>query len=138
MSKAVDDDLQAAVVEALKADAAVTTLVGARIFDRVPEKTPFPFVELGDVRVEDDGIDCLPGAATITFVLHIWSRAIGAREAKKIAGAIRVALDGADLDLGADWRLVDLLSVETRTTLEDDGLTSRSDVTFRALVDPAA
>lgn len=138
MSKAADDDLQAAIVEALKADATVAGLVGARILDRVPEKATFPFVELGDMRVEDGGIDCAPGACTITFALHVWSRATGAREAKKIAGASRAALDGAELDLGDDWVLVDILHIETRTALDDDGLTTQSIMTFRALVDPAA
>lgn len=138
MSKAADDDLQAAIVEALKADATVAGFVGARVYDAVPDQMTHPFVELGDVRVEDDGIDCAPGACTITFVLYVWSRAVGAREAKKIAGANRAVLDGAALELGADWVLVDLVHLETRTTLAEDGKTTQSSSTFRALVDPAA
>lgn len=138
MSKAADDDLQAAIVEALKGDMAVSGLVGARVYDAVPDQMVHPFVELGDVQVDDDGIDCAPGACTITFVVHVWSRGIGAREAKKIAGAIRARLDRADLDLGSDWTLVDLFHVSTRTTLAEDGKTTHSTPTFRALVDPAA
>jgi len=142
MTTAPEDDLQAAVVEALKADAAVTAFVGARIYDRIPDQKTHPFVEFGDAVVRNDGIDCAPGACTITFFLHVWSRAVGSREAKKIAHAIHVVLDGADLALGPDWVLVELEppvdSDATHTTLAEDGKTTQSILTFRALVDPAA
>lgn len=138
MTTAPEDDLQAAVVEALKATAAVTAFVGARIYDAVPDQTAFPYIELGDVVVETDGFEGFDGACTITFALHVWSRAVGSREAKKLAGAARRALDHADLDLGDDWQLVEIEATQARTTLEADGKTTQSILTFRALVDPAA
>lgn len=128
--------LQDAIVATLRATPAVTALIGGRFFDRAPDDTAFPHAEIGEVQVLDDGADCLEDAAEIFVTLHVWSRAVGAVEARQITGAIRAALHLATLDLGADWALVEIGHRDTRTFDDGDGKTTHGVMTFRALIDP--
>lgn len=136
--------LQAAMVAALKADAGVAALVGARVYDRVPEAADYPLLELGEVQSLADGHDCSADAAEIYVTWHAWSRdqATGATPAARptaarLAEAARAALHGASLSLGDDWSLADLAHRDTRIFREADGLTVHAVSTYRAFVDPA-
>jgi hypothetical protein len=130
--------LQAAVVAALKADATLTGLVGQRIYDRVPAGASFPYVALGSDEVLDDGydIDCGDGYE-IFSALHVWSRAVGQVEMKRIAGACRDALHDAALTV-TGFSLIDFKHRQTRYLDDPDGATRHAVVGFRALIDPSA
>jgi hypothetical protein len=128
--------LQGAIVAALGADAAVSNLVGARLYDLAPDDVAFPFVALGEIQVVDDGTACFEDAAEIYVTVHVWSRAVGRPEAHRIAGAVRNALHLTDLDLGADLDLVEIRHRDTRVFTDADGRTAHGVMTFRAMVDP--
>ena len=99
--------LQAALVAALKADAGVAALVGARVYDEPPQHVTFPYVRIGvlDVAPLRMSGDCLD--EDIIFSIEAHSRPVAGRvEAAKIAHAVRVALDDAALSVTGsplDW-----------------------------------
>jgi hypothetical protein len=125
--------LQAAVVAALKNDAAFIAAVSERLYDAVPAKSAVPYVTIRMDDTIEDGADCVEGSE-IFFALHIWSRAVGWPEAANIAGIIRAALDEAELTV-TDHRLVDLHLRSFRRLEDPDGITHHGVVTFRALID---
>lgn len=125
--------LQAAAIAALKNHAPLSALIGQRLYDDVPERPTFPYVTWGDDGTNDDSFDCVTGSE-IFFSLHVWSRAVGKPEAKRIAGVIRELLDENELTV-TDHHLVTLNHRITRWPSEPDGLTKHGVVTFRALID---
>jgi hypothetical protein len=127
-------ELQKAVVARLKADAGVTALVGQRIYDRVPPDAVFPSVSLGPEQTAPSRADCYDGRE-ITFQVDVWSRAVGFPEVKRIAEAVRAALQDAPLSL-TGHRLLDITFTEARTFRDPDGLTSHSAMTFQAITEP--
>lgn len=128
-------DLQKAVIATLKADASVTALVGQRIYDQVPPNATFPYVSWGPDQVLADKADCQNGFEVFAQI-DVWSRAPGKPEAKRIAGAVRAALDDAELTLD-DHALLLLEHVQTRHLIDPDGSTKHSIVELRALADGA-
>lgn len=129
--------LQGALVATLKADPAVNALLAGRIYDRVPTPPTFPYVTLGDDQIIGDGADCLNGSVEIFAILHVFSRAVGKPEAKRISGAIVAAVNGTALNLHPDYVLNLIQHDSTRHLDDPDGLTSHSVVTFHALIDEA-
>jgi hypothetical protein len=129
--------IQKAIVTTLKADPGVATAMGgaARVYDRVPDNAAFPYIQVGDSQTLDDKAEGVPGADNAETV-HIWSRAVGKVEAKRIAAAVAVALDA---DLSVDGFYLNEWSPERVQHLEGgDGLTSHSVMVFRYLTEPAA
>lgn len=118
----------------------VAALVGGRIHDRVPVdpagrvKAEFPYITIRDAETADAGADCVDGE-DITVTLHIWSRAVGSVEAKRIGGALKAALDRAELDLGAEVALVELQWRGAQYFTDPDGLTTHGVVTLLALTE---
>lgn len=129
--------LQGAIVAALKGSAAVTALIGNRVYNPVPADAAFPYVTVGDDIAVEDHAECLDGSVEVTSAIHVWSRDDGKPEAKAISGAIVAALNGQDLLLGDDYRLVLIEHQSSRHLDDPDGITSHSVVTFRALIDEA-
>lgn len=125
--------LQAASIAALKNHAPLTTLIGQRLYDDVPPNPAFPYVTWEDDGTNDDSADCVVGSE-IFFSLHIWSRAVGKPESKRIAGVIRALLDENALSV-TDYNLVTVNHRITRWLRDPDGLTKHGIVTFRALID---
>jgi len=123
--------LQQAVFAALSGDAALTALIGARIFDGVPETAALPYLVLGEAS-ETAAAD---NAISHTLALHIWSRAGGTREVKQIAAAARSCLDGAALSL-ADHALIDLRFASADYSRQSDGKTFRAVLRFTAFTEP--
>jgi len=129
--------LQAAFVAAIKA---MATEAGTRVYDRVPRTNgivaaTFPYVALGTGSVLNNQADCYDGS-DVTLAVHVWSRAVGWPEAKRIASAIRAGLNNAELALVG--HTLELLELDRTDYLNDpDGLTSHAVLTFRALTQPA-
>ena len=123
--------LQQAVFAALSGDAALTALIGARIFDGVPETAALPYLVLGEAS-ETAAAD---NAISHTLALHIWSRAGGTREVKQIAAVVRSCLDGAALSL-ADHALIDLRFASADYSRQSDGKTFRAVLRFTAFTEP--
>ena len=128
--------LRAAIHDALVADSALVTLLGApRIYDEPPATPAFPYVTLGEARVQDISVVDGP-TQEHQLTLHAWSRQGGHREAHMISGALLQALDDAPLTL-ADYRLVNLRFSVADVRREADGRTYHALVRFRAMTEPA-
>ncbi len=99
MSTAAAAALRAAIHDALVADGPLTSaLGGAKIYDEPPKSAAFPYVTLGEARVNDFSTGSERGEEH-QLTLHAWSRQGGHKEAHLIAGALLQALDDAPLTL---------------------------------------
>lgn len=133
MSYGVSAALQAAVYQALTADAALGALVGGAIYDAVPAGVlPELYVTLGPEEVRDRSDKTGHGALHV-FSVSVISTAAGFQAAKAAAGAVSDVLTGADLTL-ARGTLVRLDFGRARARLLK-GDTRRIDLTFHARVD---
>ncbi len=127
-------ELQKAIHASLVADAAFSSLVGGRIFDRPPQDAAFPFVTLGDTDVEPDGAGS-EGAAIHRLALSVWSRARGRRETKEIMSAIDGVLQDASLIL-TDHVLVNLQLERASVSYASEAEALRGRLVFRAYTEP--
>jgi len=125
--------VQQAVYGALIGDAAVQGLLGnpARVFDHVPQGSPFPYLVIGAVRATPFDTKTEAGLDQ-SLTIHTWSRYRGLKETKDVMAAVLTVLDGQSLAV-AGHTLV-LLRFEFATTVvDDDGLTRHGVQRFRAL-----
>jgi|SRR5215207_3940024 len=127
-------ELQKAIVARLRADSAVTAIVGQRIYDQPPTAPTFPYITLGSDQTIPDRADCYDGSE-VTIQVDVWSRGVGFPESKRIAEAVRASLNDAPLVL-TGHTLVDLYETDTRSLRDPDGATSHAALTFRALTEP--
>ncbi len=126
-------EMQGAMFTVLHSDAAVSSFVARRIYDRVPETTTFPYLQFGSFQTLDDGAECID-ATEVFATIHVWSRTVGQVEAKRIASAVRAALHDKPLALSS-FRVVDLRHRSTVMTADPDGESTHGVITFRALID---
>lgn len=130
-------DLQKAAYKALKADSALTSLLGAnRLYDDVPQNADFPYVVIDQMRVNDWSTGTERGSEHI-LMLHVWSRYRGKRETYEISDTIRAALDDAELTLDEN-RLVNLAHQYSDLKRDADGETWHAVLRFRAVTEPVA
>lgn len=127
--------LQRAIQSAVAGDGELTTLIGRRLFDRVPDRARHPYVTHGPVEtlpLEGDG----PGGGAVQHLvtLDVWSRARGRREVLAILAALRRALHGAAPALDGH-RLVSLREVSASALPDEDGV-ARGTATYRAVTEP--
>lgn len=129
--------LQAAVVAVLRADAGVAALVGARIYDEPPQTVTFPYVRYGTdnlapLRMSGDCVD-----DDVTFSVEVHSRPVAGRvEAKRIAQAVRTALD--DKTLTVTGFALEWLQYTTQAiTRAADGETYIATIAFEAALSAA-
>ena len=89
--------LQKALIAHLKADPAVTALLGepARIWDAAPKDAAFPHLLIG--RCESRPVGADGGGVEQALTLTVASRFRGTEEAKAVLAAVRVALNDAAL-----------------------------------------
>ena len=134
MSYGVGAALQAAVYQALIADAQLSALVGAAIFDAVPAGSlPALYVTLGPEDVRDRS-DKTGAGAEHSLTVSVVTEAAGFLIAKQVATAISDVLVDAALTLSRG-RLVALKFYRARARREGTGGIRRIDLTFRARVD---
>ena len=112
-------ELQKATVAAIEADATVKGLVGdpVRIFDRIPENTPLPYITVGDTSSADDGTKDTE-AQDHDVAFEMFSADGGREEVKKIQAAIHDALHLANLTMDAGT-LVCIRYMSSSDTKED-------------------
>lgn len=139
----IEDGLQAAVFDALRAHASVHGYTSGRIYDSIPQQhtkpgdsSHFPYVQIGDDEIIDESNGC--GLAFECFVtVHVWTREPGKPQAKLIGAAVRAALD-VSLDVGGFvCRDVESRFNSARYFLDPDGLTTHGVLTFRFVFDVA-
>lgn len=119
--------LQAALVARLRA--ALPALAG-RVHDRAPPEVAFPFVQFGASQSVPEAEGCLD-LATCHLTLHVWSRAVGAVEARGFAAAIAAALTDWTPEL-TGVACDDLRVTSIQIMADPDGLTTHGVVQVEA------
>ncbi|APE43817.1 hypothetical protein BOO69_10625 [Sulfitobacter alexandrii] len=133
MSYAGSGPLQAAVFDALSADASVAAVVGSAIYDAEPAgNLPPLFVRLGSETVRDAS-DVSGAGALHRFTVSVVSLQPGFANAKQAASAICDALQDAALPLSRG-RLVSLRFERANARRIDSGSARQIDLRFAALV----
>jgi len=138
MSSAVLE-LQKAVIDALKASAGVTAIVGQRVYDAEPRgnggaiSASFPLVSLGSSDELTEMADCID-LLEVSFDIDCWSRKPGFPEVRQLSHAVRAALHDANLNLPTNAIAI-LAHEQTRTFRDPDGLTSHAVLTFSAALE---
>ncbi|MBV2142645.1 DUF3168 domain-containing protein [Falsochrobactrum sp. TDYN1] len=114
--------LQKALFEALRNDGElIETLGGERVYDRVPPKTPFPYITLGETLSRDWSTASEPGGEHFLNI-QIWAREAGRKRVLDIAAHIATRLADGMLSLDG-YRLVNLMLTEVLAR-NTDGLGS--------------
>lgn len=133
--------LQAAIVAALKSDAQLTTLLGGRVFDRIPTDAngvivgQFPFAAVGAADTTDEATSCI-GPSECYIDINFLSRAVGYPEVKRIGARAAEVLDAA---LAVENFTVKRKRIERASySREPDGLTSRARLRCRYGLLPSA
>lgn len=127
--------LHKALVARLKGVAAVTNLVGQRVYDRVPTGAVKPYINLGPPRVAPDRTGCEPGAE-VNYPIHGWSAGPDSVEIKSIGSAILAALD--EYEFAMDNHRTVLTEVDQVVYLDDpDGTTKHVALNVRILTEPS-
>jgi hypothetical protein len=128
--------LQQSIFATLIANAALTSLLGgARVYDDVPQASPFPYLTFGHSLVRDWSTGSEDGSEHVV-TLHVWSQGKGKKEAHEIMGAVRTALHDQALTL-AGHRLINLRHELSEARRESDGDTTHGIVRYRAVTEPA-
>lgn len=127
----------------MKADSAVTSFVGERIYDRVPEKqdgTPnvkSPYISLGATTFLSEDFDCID-AGIINLQWNCWSWGDGEEYSsalvRKLAFAVRKCLHKKEINL-TDNGFVSIDHQLTAYNRARDGVTHQASLTFEVLVD---
>lgn len=126
--------LQEAVQARLAATPALAALLGSplQLYDFVPPAAIFPRVVYGDQTAVALDTKTSTGLE-VSFTLLVYSRGRGRRELRAIEAALYAALNQQQLTLAAS-NFVAAQFVSSRQRLESDGLTFRSELTFRITV----
>lgn len=133
MSYAIAAALQAAIYQALQADATLAGLVGSAIYDAAPPGAVPPlYVSLGPETVRERG-DKGAGGAYHDVDVSVVSDAPGFLAAKQVAVAISDVLSDASLTLSRG-QAVAIWFRSARARRVQDADTRRIDLSFRAYV----
>lgn len=123
--------LQKAMVARLKADAKLAALdIGGRVYDAVPPKVTFPFIQVGEDLVNVYDGECTSDTEILSTV-RVFSRNLGRVEAKQIAERIRFILtwdSGFEVD---DFLMVLGHCEGYQIERHADGLTHQAIIEFR-------
>lgn len=128
--------LQDAIRDKLLASATVTSLVGTRIYDKVPPSPngpAYPYISIGPVQILPDDAECIESFEVFQQI-DVWSTKPGYPECKEIGGAVRRAIHRIDLALDG-FALVEIEHRVTRYMRDPDGLTSHAAIEFRAMAE---
>lgn len=129
-----DLELQKAIVAALKADGAVTALVGTRVYDEPPQDPTYPLIEFG-LRAGDPWATQGSDGWETVQTLNAWSRKPGAVEALQIADAVKAVLHRQDLTLDTQQFVMGDLAFQN-TIPQADGKTTLVAMRFRFRTQP--
>jgi uncharacterized protein DUF3168 len=127
--------LQQAIFTALSTSTAlVNYLDGAKIYDDMPEQTPFPYVTIGQSLMTDWSTASDQGREHL-LRLHVWSRSTGSSEVQLITEEIINILHDVSLNL-TDNVLVNMRFSGVDMLRDRDGKTHHSILRFRAVTEP--
>jgi len=117
--------IQIAIRARLVATSAVTDLVPAsNILDRNATPAPRPSIVIGEAQVVDEGRSIARTRERVFHTIHVWKTELSREGVKEIMAAVRAAIRGARLDLGADYHCVDWRVSSARAMSDPDGESS--------------
>lgn len=132
-------ELQDLIIATLKADAAVASIVGDRVYDVPPPQgtRTFPDITLGPSDFVPEDMDCIIGREE-TVQIDCWTEEHGRLKAcRALVDAVKEALHLPDLEM-PDNALV-MMRVELARVFRDaDGLTAHGVVQVTASIEEAA
>lgn len=121
-------ELQKAIFQVLVQDAALTGMVNG-VYDRVPQKTAFPYISLQRWETEDWASQTTNGMRH-TVTLDVWSREGGQKQAAQVMARMHELLHDTTLAVsGQQWVMLRFLG--SSVSLEDDGCTYRGQMRLR-------
>lgn len=128
--------VQAALVEAVRADAEVGAVLGdpVRFYDFPPADVVFPFALLERAEARPWG-GAPEGAEEHTLTLRVYSRYGGAKECKAVLAALHAVLHDQSLTLSG-YRLVNLRVSFQDSFRSSDGRTQTGVMRVRAVTEP--
>lgn len=107
-------------------------VISCRIFDSVPEKTPFPYVVM-DTEISSNTTPVFgKKRENRLFYISVWSNHKGQSEVKRINAEIAAALDEVPLSLSTGTA-VSVRVLRTETNREPDGKTFMGSVVVRII-----
>lgn len=112
--------LQKAVYAHLEGDAALAALVTG-IYDNPPEKTVFPYVVLGNLRLSDWSAQAAPGMR-VRMDIHAFSQEQGHKQAADITARLQELLHAQTLSVNGQ-ALVNMRVTGSTLFTEPDGIT---------------
>jgi hypothetical protein len=122
--------LQQAIIDALRADAGVTAIVGQRSYDVAPKGVIYPYISLGPSVTTTDRPDGYRSRVEVVQV-DAWAEDQRRRQPiRALADAVIAALDQADLDLPGVYGLSRLDLVLARVMDDPDGITKHAALQF--------
>lgn len=96
------NDLQKALIDRLRGDSQLATLLGAagKVVDYAPENLPYPYVRVGE-RLSIPDNDLTSYGRNVTETIHVWTKARGNLTGQTIADRIIALLDHRVAELNA-------------------------------------
>lgn len=131
-------ELQDLIQSTLRADAGVSAIVGARVYDVAPAEPSrtYPDITFGSSDLTPEDAECITGREE-TIQLDCWTRDHGRlKSCRALVDAVKAALHEADLSLSVN-ALVFIRVVLVRVMRDADGLTGHGVVQVTASVEEA-
>lgn len=129
-------ELQQLLYSTLHDDFAISSLVNG-VYDIVQPgafaEPKLAYISFGPHDYVPDDADCIIGGEH-TFQIDVWSRGIGYPKCKEIADLVKAKLHESNIELPIN-ALASITVDSVRFLRDADGLTSRSIITVRALVE---
>lgn len=126
-------ELQEEVIVALRASAAVSALVGARVYDLAPSSAVAPHISMGPATAIQADAECIE-AQEITVQIDCWSEERGYAQVRRVADAVRRALRDAELPFQHN-AIATFEHEITRYMRDPDGISSHAAMTFSATIE---
>lgn len=131
--------LQKAIRNRLVATASVLEVVPAgNILDRNERPNPRPSIVIGEGQSVDEGDSIARTLTRVYMDLHVWVEEPSTETSKRIAGAIRKAVNGLRFQPVDGFHFADCRVRGSRFLRDPDGQTSHAVVTIDALVQEVA
>lgn len=121
--------LQQSMLTRLNTDAALTTTLGAQVYDHVPDSAAFPYVVIGDVTEATNDTMARTGR-DVTVTVHCWSRGPGMKQIKQIANRVDFLLDRWAPSVSG-WTATTMLREFFETFRDADGKTRHGVARYR-------
>lgn len=131
--------LQKGLRAALVADAGVSALVGARIYDEPPQNVTFPYIRFGDIEPGAFDTDTIEGSLTGISIEAQSRSASGRVEAVRMVEAVRDALHRQEPSVTvAGHTLVELIYQTYSVTRDNEGRGYTAVISLQAMLEKPA